>query len=67
MSLKPIDGQRSFDHSSYLCGELFGPANRYRLFREKIFPKLVELRDKLESLPYSCIKMVGEGLGEADE
>jgi len=50
MSVKPIDGQRSFDHSSYLCGELFGPANRYRLFREKIFPKLLELRDKLESL-----------------
>ena len=50
MSVKPIDGQRSFYHSSYLCGELFGPANRYRLFREKIWPKLMELRPRLHSL-----------------
>jgi transposase len=27
----------------------FGPANRYRLFREKIWPKLLELRAQLES------------------
>jgi transposase len=50
MSLKPVDSQRSFYHTSYLCGEIFGPANRYRLFREKLFPKLLELRAKLESL-----------------
>jgi len=50
MSLKPIDSQRSFYHTSYLCGELFGPANRYRLFRERILPKLFSLRPKLESL-----------------
>lgn len=50
MSVKSIDGQRSFYHSSYLCGELFGAANRYRLFREKIWPKLMELQPKLHSL-----------------
>lgn len=50
MSLKPIDSQRSFYHTDYLCGELFGPANRYRLFRERIWPKLLELEPKLHSL-----------------
>src|SRR4030095_6340110 len=50
MSLKPIDPQRSFYHTSTLCGEMFAPTDRYRLFREKILPKLFALRDKLESL-----------------
>lgn len=50
MSLKPIDPQRSFYHTSYLCGELFGPSDRYRLFREQILPKLFLLRAKLDSL-----------------
>jgi transposase len=49
MSLKPIDPQRSFYHTSTLCGELFGVADRYRLFREKILPKLFTLRPELES------------------
>jgi transposase len=50
MSLKPLASQRSFYHTDYLCGNLFGPANRYRLFREKIWPKLLELAPKLEAL-----------------
>ncbi len=50
MSLKPIDPQRSFYHTSTLCGEMFGPTDRYRLFRERILPKLFALRPKLESL-----------------
>jgi transposase len=50
MSVKPIDSQRSFYHTDYLCGELFGSANRYRLFREKIWPKLLELGAKLHLL-----------------
>ena len=50
MSVRPIDGQRSFYHTDYLAGNLFGPANRYRLFREKIWPKLLELAPKLEAL-----------------
>lgn len=50
MSLKPIDSQRSFYHTDYLCGDLFGSANRYRLFREKIWPKLLELKAQLDSL-----------------
>jgi len=50
MSVKPVDSQRSFYHTDYLCGDLFGPANRYRLFREKIWPKLLELSPKLHAL-----------------
>jgi transposase len=49
MSIKTIDPQRSFYHTSYLCGELFGPTDRYRLFREKIWPKLLELGTRLHS------------------
>jgi hypothetical protein len=33
-------------HTDYLAGNLFGPANRYRLFRKKIRPKLLELGPK---------------------
>ena len=50
MSVRAVDGQRSFYHTDYLAGNLFGPANRYRLFREKIWPKLLELAPKLEAL-----------------
>lgn len=50
MSVKPVDTQRSFYHTSYLASELFGAANRYRLFRERILPELLALRTKLESL-----------------
>ena len=50
MSERRIDSQRSFYHTSFVCGELFGTANRYRLFREKILPKLSSLRSRLESL-----------------
>src|SRR5262249_60682325 len=50
MSVKPIDSQRSFYHTDYLCAEFFGSANRYRLFREGIWPKLLELRANLHSL-----------------
>jgi transposase len=50
MSLKPLASQRSFYHTDYLAGNLFGPANRYRLFREKIWPRLLELAPKLEAL-----------------
>jgi len=50
MSLRPVGSQRSFYHTDYLCADLFGPANRYRLFREKIWPKLLELSPKLHAL-----------------
>jgi transposase len=50
MSVKPSDPQRSFYHTSYLCGELFGATNRYHLFRERILPKLFSLRCQLASL-----------------
>jgi len=50
MSVRPVDSQRSFYHTDYLCGDLFGPANRYRLFREKLWPKLLELEAKFHAL-----------------
>ena len=50
MSLRAFDSQRSFYHTDYLAGNLFGPGNRYRLFREKIWPKLLGLAPKLEAL-----------------
>jgi len=50
MSVRPVAAQRSFYHTDYLAGNLFGPANRYRLFREKLWPKLLELAPKLEAL-----------------
>ncbi len=50
MSVRPVGSQRSFYHTDYLCGDLFGRTNRYRLFREKIWPKLLELSPKLNAL-----------------
>jgi transposase len=50
MGVRRFDAQRSFYHTSYVCGELFSSADRYRLFREKILPKLLTLRGKLEAL-----------------
>ena len=49
MSVRRLDSQQSFYHTSYVCGELFGGADRYRLFREKILPQL-RLRSQLETL-----------------
>ena len=50
MSVRALDGQRSFYHTNYLAGNLFSLGNRYRLFREKIRPKLLELAPKIEAL-----------------
>ena len=50
MSVRPVAAQRSFYHTDYLAGNLFGPANRYRLFREKVWPKLLELTPQFEAL-----------------
>jgi hypothetical protein len=50
MSVQRMDSQQSFYHTSFVCGELFGTADRYRLFREKIFPRLLTLRSQLEAL-----------------
>ena len=49
MSVRAVDSQRSFYHTDYLCGDLCGRANRYRLYREKIWPRLLELAPKLEA------------------
>lgn len=45
-----MESQRSFYHTSFVCGELFGASDRYRLFREKIVPQLLTLRPRLEAL-----------------
>jgi transposase len=45
-----MDSQQSFYHTSFVCGELFGSADRYRLFREKILPQLFTLREQLATL-----------------
>lgn len=50
MSVRPVAAQRSFYHTDYLAGDLFGPASRYRLFREKIWPRLLELAPKFHAL-----------------
>ena len=50
MSVQRLDSQQSFYHTSYLCGNLFGATDRYRLFREKILPQLLALRARLETL-----------------
>ena len=50
MSIRRRDSQRSFYHTSFVCGELFGAADRYRLFREKILPQLMALGAELKTL-----------------
>src|SRR5258706_14207699 len=50
MSVQRLDSQWSFYHTSFVCGELFGAADRYRLFRGKILPPLLALRARVETL-----------------
>jgi transposase len=50
MSVRRIDSQQSFYHTSYVCNDLFSATDRYRLFREKILPQLMKLRPQLERL-----------------
>ena len=45
-----MDSQQSFYHTSFVCNDLFGATDRYRLFREKILPQLMKLRPQLEKL-----------------
>jgi len=45
-----MDSQQSFYHASFVCNDLFGATDRYRLFREKILPELMKLRPPLETL-----------------
>ena len=50
MSVQRLASQRSFYHTSFVCEQLFGSTDRYRLFREKILPYLFTLRKRLETL-----------------
>lgn len=45
-----MNPQQSFYHTQFVCGELFGASDRYRLFREKVLPQLLKLRAQLEGL-----------------
>lgn len=45
-----MESQQSFYHTSFVCSDLFGVTDRYRLFREKILPQLCRLRPQLERL-----------------
>ena len=47
MSIGRMDSQQSFYHTSFVCNDLFGATDRYRLFREKILPQLMKLRPQL--------------------
>ena len=46
MSVRAVDGQRSFYHTDYLCRDLFGSQS----LPGKVWPKLLELSPKLEAL-----------------
>src|SRR5918994_2812434 len=50
MSVKRMETQQSFFHTGFVCSDLFGATDRYRLFREKILPQLFKLRPQLETL-----------------
>lgn len=45
-----MESQQSFYQTSFICGDLFGGTDHYRLFREKILPQLFRLRPQLETL-----------------
>lgn len=45
-----MSSQQSFYHTSFVCGDLFGSTDRYRLFQENILPQLLKLRPQLEAL-----------------
>jgi hypothetical protein len=45
-----MDSQQSFYQTSFVCNDLFGATDRYRLFREKILPHVMKLRPPLEKL-----------------
>jgi len=50
MSLPPEKVQKTFEDVDFLAGDLFGPADRYRLFREKVLPALRAAREALAGL-----------------
>src|ERR1700760_4140667 len=49
MSLPPPPVQRSLFDVENLLGRQFDPADRFRLFREKVYPTLLAARVHLES------------------
>lgn len=50
MSVPPVKAQKTFFDTSVVAEPLFSPTHRYRLFRERIFPKLWEMRGQLLAL-----------------
>jgi hypothetical protein len=49
MSLPPSPVQRSLFDVENLLGRQFDPSDRFRLFREKVYPRLLAARKELES------------------
>lgn len=45
-----MNRQQSFYHTHFVCSDLFGAGDRYRLFRDKVLPQLLKLRGQLEGL-----------------
>lgn len=50
MSLPKPKTQRTFFDTAFVVGPLFGPTDRYRLFRERVLPALRRARPKLAKL-----------------
>jgi hypothetical protein len=48
MSLPEFSGQTQLFSTAALTGKLFGPADRYRLMAQKVYPELVKARTHLE-------------------
>src|SRR5579863_3839461 len=48
MSLPPFSTQSELFSTAGLSGSLFGPADRFRLFAQKVYPALVRARPQLE-------------------
>lgn len=47
MSIPKLDQQASFFDATFLAQDLFGPRDRYQIFREKVLPALQDMRDEL--------------------
>ena len=47
MSLRPFDAQAALFSTAALSAPMFAPTDRYRIFQEKIYPRLVHARQTL--------------------
>ena len=47
MSIPKQDHQASFFDATFLAQDLFGPSDRYEIFRQKVLPALQDMREDL--------------------